>query len=38
MDHLHLRARYDVALNGGKPIPVEWDPRGRYDYRGKPLG
>ncbi len=37
VDNLGLRARYDVAQNGGRPIPLEWDPSALYDYAGKPL-
>jgi hypothetical protein len=36
MADLGLKARYDVALNGGRHIPYEWDPNGAYDYRGRP--
>jgi hypothetical protein len=36
MANLGLRARYDVALHGGRKIPYEWDPNGTVDYQGKP--
>ena len=37
MANLGLRTRYEVALNGGKQIPIEWDDHALCDYRGKKL-
>jgi len=34
---LGLCVDHDVARNGGRPIPQEWDPAGLYDWLGDRL-